>query len=44
MHNQDTQLCVVWPSLDAQDTVCYLLEPTSSHFQPFIAQKLLGRF
>ena len=42
--NQDTRSCVVRPSSSAQDTVCYLLEPTFSHFQPFITQKLLGRF
>ena len=41
---QDTQLCVVQPSLGVQDTVCYLHEPTFSCFQPFIAQKLLGQF
>ena len=28
--NQDTQSCVVRPSSDAQDTVCYLLESTFS--------------
>ena len=44
VNNQDTQSCVMRPSSGAQDTVCYLLEPTFSRFQPFITQKLQGRF
>ena len=42
--HQDTRSCVMRPSLGAQDTVRYLLEPTFKRFQPFITQKLLGQF
>ena len=44
IYHQDTRLCVMWLSLGARDTVCYLPKPTFSCFQPFIAQKLLGQF
>ena len=44
MSDQDTRSCVMRPSLDARDTVCYLHESTLSCIQPFITQKLLGQF
>ena len=36
--SRDTQMCVILPSSDVQDTVCYLHEPTLRHFQLFITQ------
>ena len=41
---QDTQSCVTRPSLGAQDSVCYLPEPTFSCFWPFIAQNYWANF